>query len=74
MINKLIDTIKYYLAVLWLKSPIYIYIALPNKILIKLINDADDIEHAKDIINMKAFKYISKSYKNKLIYNKFNMN
>ena len=57
MINKLIETIKYYLAVLWLRSPIYIYITLPNK-----------------IIEMKAFKYISKSYKNKLIYNKFNMN
>lgn len=72
--NKLIETIKYYLAVLWLKSPIYTNIISPSKILVKLINDADDIEHAKDIINMKAFKYISKSYKNKLIYNKFNMN
>lgn len=71
MLNKLIDTIKYYLAVLWLKSPIYTNIISSSKILVKLINDADDIEHAKNIINMKAFKYISKSYKNKLIYNKF---
>ena len=71
MLNKLIDTIKYYLAVLWLKSPIYTNIISSSKILVKLINDADDVEHAKNIINMKAFKYISKSYKNKLIYNKF---
>lgn len=71
MLNKLFDTIKYYLVVLWLKSPIYTNIISSSKILVKLINDADDVEHAKNIINMKAFKYISKSYKNKLIYNKF---
>lgn len=58
MLNKLIDTIKYYLAVLWLKSPIYTNIISSSKILVKLINDADDVEHAKNIINMKAFKYI----------------
>ena len=74
MINKLIDTIKYYLAVIWLNSPIYTNIISPSKILVKLINDTDSVRQAKKIIEMKAFKYISKSYKNKLIYNKFKMN
>lgn len=32
------------------------------------------LDKQKKIIEMKSFKYISKSYKNKLIYNKFKMN
>lgn len=47
MINKLIDTIKYYLAVIWLKSPIYTNIISPSKILVKLINDTDNVLKVK---------------------------
>lgn len=69
---RLIETLKYYLASWWLSSRLYTNIFGPCKIMVKLIDDSDNIESANNIINMKAFKYIPLSYKKKLIYNKYN--
>lgn len=66
-INYIIETIKYYITCIWLHSPIYYNVTLKAYLLKELIANCDNKQRAIIISNRKAFKWVSKSYKVKLI-------
>ena len=71
-LSNIINTIKYYLSVWWLESDIYLNIVHKSKLLYNLIQNSKSYDEAYRISNLKQFKYISRSYKLKLLDEKFN--
>lgn len=67
MLTKIKDTILYYISVWQLESWIYLNIIHKSSILEQRLKNVKTYEEAKMIANTKQFKWISKSYKLKLI-------
>lgn len=66
-ISKIKDTILYYISVWWLESWIYLNIVHKSNILEQRLKNVKTYKEAEMISNTKQFKWISKSYKRKLI-------
>lgn len=66
-LDKFMETIKYYLTILWRKSFLYKNIACPAIEFENMLKSCKTKEDAIRYSNIKIYKYLSNSYKRKVI-------
>lgn len=66
------ETFTYWVAVCWWNSWLYQHMVFPVEFLKKDIANSTSIAEAERMSKKRFYRYVSKSYKKRLIYEKFN--